>query len=451
MVKAYKLHKISGISAGIILFILAVSGFFLDHDKWGFLYTTTFSSVPSYIKNSEKRLFNAYYKDIENPHHIIVGGNRGLFESFNDGKKFSQISSLQIFAIIPFQKQLYLATSDGIYSYNIQILKRVALQSQYITSLSISQNKIIAVKDKEKLIVLDRKSLMLINKTVVKIQKEELQEDIKLSRLIRDLHYGRGLFDGNVSLFINDYGALILTFLALSGYIIWFLIKRKKASKISRKLIKMHANVFVIIATVPLFILAVTGIFLDHSSGLAKFMSSITIPHSILPPVYNSLRSDIWSVDFDGKMYRIGNRYGIYNSKNLKDWKFENRGFAYKMIRRDNVLYISGMGAPNRIYKENKFNILPNTPHMFRDVFFQNNSIKYFSSMQKGFPLPKFDNITLYTLLLTLHDGTFFSSWWIWVNDFAAISFVLLAITGIIRWRIRKSIAFIKPHKYLCD
>ncbi|QOP45249.1 PepSY-associated TM helix domain-containing protein [Sulfurimonas paralvinellae] len=438
MVKAYKLHKISGISAGVILLILSISGFFLDHDKWGFLYTTTFSSVPSHIKGSEKRLFNAYYKDTENPQHIIVGGHRGLFESFNNGEKFSKISSLQILAIIPFQKQLYLATSDGVYSYNKQILKRLALQNNYITALSISQNKIIAVIDKEKLIVLNRKNLVILNETVVKINKEELQEDIKLSRFIRDLHYGRGLFDENTSLIINDYGAIALIYLSLTGYIIWFLIKQKKSPKISRKLIKTHANIFAVIATVPLFFLAVTGIFLDHSSGLAKFMNSITLPHSVLPPIYNSLRSDIWSVDFDGQIYRVGNRYGIYSSKNLKDWKLENREFAYKMIRQDKVLYISGMGAPNRIYKENKFNILPKAPHMFRDIFIENHTLKYFSSMQKKFPLPKFSNITLYTLLLTLHDGTFFSSWWIWVNDFAAISLILLVITGIIRWNQRK-------------
>jgi hypothetical protein len=438
MVKAYKLHKILGISAGIILLILSVSGFFLDHNKWGFLYTTTFSSVPSHIKSSEKRLFNAYYKDIENPQHIIVGGHRGLFESFDDGRKFSKISSLQILEITPFQKQLYLATSDGIYSYNSKNLKSLALKNEYITALSISKNKIVAIINKENLILLDRKNLAILNRTVVKIKKNQLQEDIKLSRFIRDLHYGRGLFDRGFSLIINDYAALILTFLALSGYTIWFLIKCKIYPKISKKLIRLHANIFILFATVPFFILAVTGIFLDHASSLSKFMSSVTIRHSILPPIYNSLRNDIWSVDFDGRVYRIGNRYGVYNSENLKDWKLENRGFAYKMIRRDKILYISGMGAPNRICKENKFNISPNTPHMFRDIITEDSSIKYFSSMQKEFPLPKFNNITLYTLLLTLHDGTFFSSWWIWINDFAAILLLLLAITGIIRWNKRR-------------
>jgi len=331
MVKVHKLHKISGISAGVILLILSASGFFLDHDKWGFLYTTTFSSVPSHIKSSEKRLFNAYYKDEKNPKYIVVGGYRGLFESFDGGKKFSNISSLQILAIIPYNNKLYIAASNGIYSYDFKSLKELALQGKYITALSVSKHRIIAVIDKEKLITLDKKSLKTLNEATVNIKKEELQEDIKLSRLVRDLHYGRGLFDGDISLLINDYGAIVLTFLSLSGYLIWFLIKQKKYPKTSRKLIKTHANIFAIIATIPLFILAVTGIFLDHSSGLARFMNSVKIPHAILPPVYNTLRSDIWSVDFDENIYRIGNRYGIYKSKNLKDWSIESKGLAYKM------------------------------------------------------------------------------------------------------------------------
>lgn len=438
MVKIHKLHKISGISAGLILLILSISGFFLDHDKWSFLYTTTFSSVPSHIKNSEKRLFNAYYKDENNPKHIVVGGYRGLFESFDGGEKFSNISSLQILAIIPSHDELYMATSNGVYCYDFKSFKALALQGKYITALSVSKHRIIAVIDKEKLITLDKKSFKILNESTVNIKKEALQEDIKLSRLVRDLHYGRGLFDGDISLLINDYGAIVLTFLSLSGYLIWFLIKQKKQPKTSRKLIKTHANIFTIIATIPLFILAVTGVFLDHSSALARFMRSIQIPHTVLPPVYNTLHSDIWSVDFDGNVYRIGNRYGVYKSTNLSDWSLENKGFAYKMIRRDDILYVSGMGAPNRIYKNYKITLLKNTPHMFRDVVKENGTVKYFSTMQNDFELPKFQSVTLYTLLLALHDGSFFASWWIWINDIAAIFLIILSITGILRWRLKR-------------
>ena len=440
MVKAYKLHKVSGISAGLILLLLSISGFFLDHDKWNFLYTTTFSSVPSHTLENNNKLFTCYYQEANNPKHIIIGGHRGLFETLNGGKEFVQIASLQILAITPYADKLYIATSNGIYIYNKQ-LKQIALAGDYITAMSVTKDKIVAVVDKQELVVLDRNTLELVNKTQVHIDSKLLKEDISLSRFVRDLHYGRGIFDGDLSLLINDYGAIVLTFLALSGYMIWIFIQRKKYPKLVRKLIKLHANIFVIFAIFPFLILAVTGIFLDHASALSKFMSSATINHTVLPPVYSTLKSDIWSVDYDGETYRIGNRYGIYKSENLKDWSFDNRGFAYKMIRKDDILYVSGMGAPNRVLENRQYRVLKNTPHMFRDIVLTKDKVTYFSSMgnYKDFKLATFNNITLYTLLLSLHDGSFFSSWWVWINDFAAIMLMLLSITGFIRWQALKS------------
>ena len=439
MVKVYKLHKAAGISAGLILLFLSISGFFLDHDKWSFLYTTTFSSVPSQTLKSEQRLFTSYHIDEQNSQHILVGSHRGLFESFNSGEKFSNISNLQILVILPFANELYLATSNGIYSYKNSHLKQIALDGEYITSLSVANETIVAVIDKETLVAIDKQTHDTLQTTIVKIDKKLLQEDIKLSRFVRDLHYGRGLFDGDISLLINDYATLILTFLALSGYIIWFLIKGKRHPKLVRKLIKTHANIFAILAIFPLIILAITGIFLDHSSGLGKFMKSVTISHSVLPPVYDTLESDIWSVDFDGKIYRIGNRYGIYKSKDLKSWSLESKGFAYKMIRRDDSLYVSGMGVPNRLFNNDTYTLLPQAPHMFRDVVYDKNTISYFSTMQTHLKIPHVEDISLYTLLLTIHDGTFFSSWWVWINDFAAIMLIVLSITGTIRWNTRKN------------
>ena len=164
-------------------------------------------------------------------------------------------------------------------------------------------------------------------------------------------------------------------------------------------------------------------------------MSSVTIPHAILPPVYSSLKHDVWSVDYDGKTYRIGNRYGVYKSENLENWELESKGLAYRMIRDDKILYVSGMGAPNRIY-DGSWSILANAPHMFRDIIKLDNSNEYFTTCSKmGSKLPKFEDATFYSLMLTLHDGTFFSSWWVWINDYVSMALIVLSITGFIRWR----------------
>ena len=109
------------------------------------------------------------------------------------------------------------------------------------------------------------------------------------------------------------------------------------------------------------------------------------------------------------------------------------------MIREDENMYISGMGSPNRILTNDNLNILQNSPHMFNDVFFENGNIKYLAHKNE-LKLPIFENITLYTFLFSLHDGSLFASWWIWVNDIASVLLLILLVTGLIRWYLRSDL-----------
>ena len=434
MVKIHTLHKVAGLSAGLVILILGITGFFIDHDKWNFLYSTTFTSVPQTVKDADKKLFEAYWINPKNQEHHIVGSKRGFYQSFDGAKNFDKMTSTQCLSIRSDRSGVYAATNDGIYKLIDNTWKPYALTNEYITAISLSENNIVAIIDKHLLVTLKKDDAKVLSTSIVEIDAQILKEDIKLSRFVRDLHYGRGLFDGDISLLINDYAAIVMSLLAISGYIIWWLIRKKQRAKFTRKLIKWHANMFTMVAIIPLLILAITGVFLDHSKGLANFMRSVTIPHAILPPVYSSLQHDIWSVDYDGKTYRIGNRYGIYSSDDLKTWEQESKGLAYRMVRKNEQLYVSGMGAPNRIYDE-KWKILPKTPHMFRDLSLVNDKPVFFAPCGRcDQNLPTFNDATLYSLMLTLHDGTFFSEWWVWVNDYAAFALLVLSITGSIRW-----------------
>lgn len=438
MVKLFKLHKIAGLGAGLILLVLSITGFFLDHKQWSFLYTTTFKNLPDSAKEADKRLFEAYWTDASNSSHRVVGGSRGIFETYDGGEHFNKISNLQCLAIKSDENGMYAATSDGVYQLVNSKWQTFALEGEYINAISISNNSVVAVVEKHELIQLQRDDGRLISRSVVEVDSSQLQESIKLARFVRDLHYGRGLFEGDLSILINDYGAAIIVLLAISGYIVWWLIRKKSSPKISRRLIRWHANWFAILALIPLSILAITGIFLDHSDGLAKFMKSVTVPHAVLPPVYSTLKHDIWSVDFDGKTYRIGNRYGVYKSEDLANWELESRGLAFRMIRKKDVLYVSGMGSPNRVY-DGSWNILKKAPHMFRDVTEIDNKVEYFATCKKDLLLPTFDDATLYALMDTLHDGSFFAPWWIWINDIGAVALIVLGITGTIRWKHKRN------------
>ena len=439
MVKLFKLHKFFGLSAGLVLLVLGITGFFLDHKQWNFLYTTSFENLPASAFKEDKKLFDAYLLDSNDFEHIIVGGKRGIFESFDEGKTYKEMSNLQCLGIRRDKDATFAATSDGIYKLKANKWVPFALQGKYTNSLTISDKYIVASVEKHKLVVINRENALVVSSSIVNIESDQLQDDIKLGRFVRDLHYGRGLFDGDISLLINDYGSIVISLLALSGYIIWWLIRSKSKAKLSRKLIRWHANFFAVLSLIPLIILTVTGIFLDHSGGLAKFMKSTTVPNEILPPVYSSLKHDIWSVDFDGKTYRIGNRYGVYKSQNLNDWKQESKGLAFRMIRKKDILYVSGMGAPNRVY-DGTWHILKGAPHMYRDVYELDGELKFFSAHNYEGNLPSFKDATLYSLLLTLHDGSFFASWWKWINDFVSIGLIVLGISGTVRWIHKKKV-----------
>ena len=437
MVKLFKLHKFFGLLAGLVLLVLGVTGFFIDHKQWNFLYTTTFKNVPNATYAEDKKLFEAYLVDSEDTDHIIVGGKRGIFETFDEGDTYEQMSELQCLAIRQDKSATYAATSDGIYVLDGKNWRIFALQGSFTNSLAITDKYIVTSIEKHNLVVIDRESASVVSNTIVEIDSSKLKDDIKLSRFVRDLHYGRGLFDGDISLLLNDFAGIALSFLALSAYLIWYYIHKKKKAKISRKLIRLHANSFAVFSLIPLVILVITGIFLDHSGGLKKFMSSVTVPNVILPPVYSSLKYDIWSVDYDGKIYRIGNRYGVYKSEDLIEWKQESKGLAFRMKRLDGVLHVSGMGSANRQY-DGKWSYVRGAPFMYRDVYEYDDEIKYFSYKHYEGNMPEFENATLYSILLTMHGGVFFAQWWRWVNDFVSIALLILGVTGVSRWLHKK-------------
>ena len=441
-----KLHKTSGLTAGVIILILSITGLFLNHDNWKFLHNITLQNVPLELYKSNNKTFTSYLINQNDENHIITGGTRGVYESFDQGKTFVETLDEVVYSIKNDDNFLYVATGNGLYKkeFKSTIWNKYLLDGKIITSLNIYKDRLLAVEDKTKVILVDLNNDSILVNSGINIPKELLNSDITLSRFVRDLHYGRGLFDGDISLFINDFATIVLIILGFSGFILWWLIANiKKSHKYKNSIkyfVKIHSNIFSILAIIPIIILLITGIFLDHGKDLNKFMKETIISKDYLPPVYRTLKSDIWGADFDGKNFYLGNRYGVFKSADLTNFELVSEGFAYKMIRKNEILYVSGMGSSNRTLINNTWNILENSPHMFTDIYFENTNIKYLSSHNKNLILPIFDNITLYTLLYSLHDGSFFAPWWIWVNDFASALLLILLITGLIRWYLRSNL-----------
>ena len=448
----FTIHKIAGLALGSVLFLLGLTGFFLNHDNFNILWDVKISDslLPRSIVEKKQKAFNAYKIDANDPRHILAGSRMGLFVSFDGGNSFEKRLPRQTLAIEParddYQENfqiIYAATGDGIYKSKDGGKKWevIALHNQVVESLSLYNGHLYAVVDKRDVYRINLKNYASTPINLAAISADVLPKQIRVSRLVRDLHYGRGLFNGDSSLFINDYLAFVLVFLAVSGYVIYFTIRKirakKKVNRVRFKLwIKTHSNSIILLSFIPMFfIFFITGVFLDHSKLFNSVMKkNLYTPY--LPPVYKSLRTDIWGFDYDGKTYRLGNRLGVFASDDLQHWELESSGFAYRLKRAGSQLLVSGMGSPNRVLTDNGWNNLINTPHMPRDVYQLGGKTVFFKP--ENARLPQLGSTPLYYIMLGLHDGKLFYGQWVFVNDAAIATGIILLITGFIKWQRKK-------------
>jgi len=451
---AFTIHKQAGLITGFVLGLLAFTGFFLDHENFNFLWSITVADefVPQSMVDKKGRGYEVYKVDPSDPVRIFAGGRRGLFLSGNAGADYSLVLDKQVFALEPERtgdlenyKNLFAATADGIYTSTDAGLHWIllGLKGKAVESFSVHDQVVHAVVDKRDICRLGMDGAVE-KLDVGPVSEYQLPDKVSLSRLVRDLHYGRGLFSGDSSILINDFASIALLFLSIGGYVIYYYIRKiKQRSKVSRGKFKLwvstHSNGWMLLCFIPLSWLLITGVLLDHSQAFRSFMSGTIMNTAYLPPVYRDLSTDIWGMDFDGSHYRIGNRLGVFESTNLHDWVLETEGFAWRLKRTGKNLYTSGMGTPNSMLTESGWEKLPGTPHMPRDFFLDNGEVKYFTWQSADIKLPVLATTSLYHILLGLHDGELLWGQWVWINDISVIGAVLLLVTGYSKWRRKRN------------
>lgn len=456
----FQIHKYSGLGAGLILGLLALTGFFLDHENFDFLWNITIDDrlLPESIVAKKQRAIEAYRIDTSDPQHIMVGSHRGFYLSSNGGRSFERTLPAQVLAIDVYREQqtedfqyLFAATTTGVQQSRDggRTWKLLALADQPVTSLTVFDGMVHAIADKRAVYRITPDSGATTRLQITSIAASELPHSLTLNRLVRDLHYGRGLFSGDSSLLINDFLAIVLLFLSVGGFVIFFMVRRIRKHRKPKPpsmtfWLKTHAHGIGLLSVLPLLlILVLTGVFLDHSGAFRNFLKTTSVNTTILPPVYRDLSTDIWGFDFDGEQYRLGNRMGIFSSTDLKHWTLEKTGFAWRMKRLEDHLLVAGMGAPNLILQGDQWKKLESSPQMPRDFFIINDQLNYLSMRGETPPLPQWESTSLYHIMLGLHDGGLAWGQWVWLNDLAALAALLLFITGLIKWLCRK-----KKRKY---
>ncbi|NPA17347.1 MAG: PepSY domain-containing protein [Aquificae bacterium] len=444
----FRLHRLAGILIGFWLFNLSLTGFFLNHEKnnfdMGFMWSIT---LPSDIFNDYAISHHGHreitgYKIHPEKDWKALASMRGLF--IDRGYGFKRVYTGRVFQIEPARDRdfrenfdtLYLATDRGVIKIDWEGKYSVAgLYGKVITSISVYGDRIVAVDMKKDVYMLKDGKWEYIELP----SEADIPPDVRFGRFVRDFHYGRGLFVNPVSMLINDFASLWWLWLSVSGYVIYLTykkLKKKKAAGIQiRKLVKLHGNIISIVLIPILFLLALTGLFIDHPRFFRPFIS-FSIPTAVMPPVYHEPQKDIWGVDYDGKFIRIGTRHGLYRVEDSR-LVLESPGFAYRVIRVENRLYISGMGSPSRFYSDGKWQRIKGHVHMPVDFIKTDKGVEPVNRRKLDF---RPDTLPLYTFFVTLHDGSFFHEYFIYLNDLSVVLTFVLLYTGTIRYLKRRGI-----------
>jgi len=491
----HRIHKWLGLSAALWLAVLGVTGFLLDHrDHWAWLWQSGVSPalVTTEIQHdATSGPFKLYYIDPLNQLHHITGGQNGLWWSGHAGQhwqaaQFSHRHSMpQVYAALYTIEErvsvLWLGTDDGLWHSDDsgRSFKRMALAGMPVTALTqgSADQSLLGVVDRSRVFVFDTTNKQLAYHTLSPVEEDQLPAAVGLSRLVRDLHYGRGVWTTPYSLLWNDIAGVALLVIPFTG-LLFFILPRlwrrykhdgvavshvwKKQSM--RWLFRLHAPFLGLLACIPILYISITGIMLDHSEGLREFMQRTQVSRFWQPPVYSlsSWQGEIYSIlGYPGKPaeFSVGTRSGLYTTTDSgKSWRREtlltNKAlFIWSLHRQDEQIFIGAMGGPNQ-YRANgsaRWQVVKGAGHMptavnqltedlwwvkVRDGVRLGNQHTGFKPVSINYP--QTGVIPWYYVLDGLHSGMLIHNQWKWINDLFALMACLLVISGLIRWWNKK-------------
>jgi len=429
-----KLHRKLGILIVFWFFLLTITGILLNHEKntydFPFLWKI---ELPLFFFSDYALKINGN-RDITSLHKTakgtFVGSMTGLYH-LESGRK---LYNGRVFKIEPLRTKLgerdnylFLATDKSLKLLSGNQIKSVALKDKIITSVAVFYPFAFAVEKKKKIYAVN-----LLNGLVTELKTPsavELPKSIRLGRFVRDFHYGRALFENPLSAYLNDLFSLTLLWSIVTGLVL-LLVRRTRGNRKKKRLFyKLHGTLFLSLFLPFVFLLVLTGLFINRWDLYRGLMDKEVSFFLVLPP-YREPISDIWDIDYDGKSLRVATRLGLYRL-NRDRWVLECEGFAYKLRRFGKKLFISGMGAPNRLLKDGKCTILKGTPSM--PIDFVKDKKGVIAIKREGVKLER-SSLPLYIFLLSLHDTSLLGSHLLILNDITALLGLFLMLSALYFW-----------------
>ena len=484
----FKIHRWIGLVAALWLFLIGITGIFLDHDEWRWLRQTEVpeswlsSSMMRYLPATVMRYVVVDQKDSD---HWIGGSERGMWRTIDRGLNWNklhfpnnqhpQVNRLAKLNIDEVQT-VVLATDDGLWmmkGLNSDI-ERLALQGRFINMVSpgSDDNEVIGVDNFGKIFRLNINQpteIEFIDLDETKIIG--LPEHVNMYKFLFDLHFGYGLFSRKISTWINDFGGIALMILSMTGFLSWYLQRRWRRKKhlapsrdkrilFSKSVYRMHAPIIGLLGIIPILYLSVTGILFNHILAFIDWGEKIDIERTKLPYVwrYESIKGEIDQVvaypDSPDRM-SISTRYGILNTNDggltwardsitdpergqlfrADDHVFYSNNLRQFFTKRDGENeWIKMTGLPTIVYDAEFYGdelMIKNSRGFFKEkggYHFEMDEMKH----------PNLKAATLYLFMIEIHTGNVIHPQFKWISDLFTIMGIIMVITGPILWLRRK-------------
>lgn len=473
----HKVHKWTGLAAALWLAVLGATGFLLDHRDWRWLWQDGPPArwLPDGVINKAvDRRVRLYQVDPGRPEHRLAGGPGGLWLSIDGGRNWSRprfagyAGQPRALALEPDPrlgwKRPWLGSDDGLWvsADGGAHFERGGLAGQAITALARGggPDTLLGVVGRSRVFRLDTgKPAALAWLALAPPAPDILPRQIDLSRLVHDLHFGRGLFAAPASLLLSDAGALALVLLPLTGLAFWWLPRRWKRlrrrgtpvagpakGRVLRWLYRLHGPGIGLAGLLPILYLAATGVLIDHDASLLPWMRSVAVSRPWQPPVYDlgSWRGEIYGVaGYPGAPGRLalGTRSGLFVSDDGgRHWSREaaTPGFVWTLRRIGANLFIGGMGSPNLVSEDGgPWRPARHTGGMPSDISALPGGGWAWIGARGGAALawpPASERVPWFYVIDGLHSGLLIHPQWKWVNDLFALAALALAVTGLLRW-----------------
>lgn len=484
----FKIHRWIGLVAALWLFILGITGIFLDHDEWRWLRQT---EVPeSWLSSSMMRYLPATVMrfvavDKNDSDSWLGGSERGLWSTKDRGKNWEKLEfpdgqhpQVTRFAKMDINSEqvIILATDDGLWIMNGfgSEIQRLALKGRFINMVSpgSQSGEIIGVENFEKIFRMNIKqpsSLEFIDLDETTITG--LPEHVTMYKFLFDLHFGYGIFSRQFSTWINDFGGIALMILSMTGFLSWYYQRKWRKNKdkapskdrrvfLSKSFYRMHAPIIGILGIIPILYLSVTGILFNHILAFINWGEKIDIDRSNLPHVwrYESLKGEIdQAVTYpeNPEKMSISTRYGVLHTEDGgKNWVRDpmtgsERGQLFRTG--DHIFYSNNLrqfftkkdgnekwqsmsGIPTIVYDAEFFDqglMIKNSRGFFREI-------KNYNFEMDEMKHPELKAATLYLFMIEIHTGNAIHPQFKWISDLFTLMGIIMVITGPILWWRRK-------------